>query len=179
MIPAAPLTLRIALVAAFTLFALGAAQRFAGWRLPPFVVAILAASTLLPVAWRFLEFPAVMGLPGPWPALRVAFVLVPVVLSGCALGIAFPGRRAPILAAAMPLSSLVFLFHVRAAVLRGVPEGARPEDPRLWLMTGTMVLLASLGLLLAREASSAAGRPDTRAEMTVKSAPGSPHHDRA
>ncbi len=164
MIPAAQFTLRIALVAAIAVFMLTAAQRFAAWRLPQYVVAALSATTLLPVVWRFFELSAVMGEAGPWPMLRLGLVLAPLIQLGCAVGVVGLRQTHPVLNAGVPLVALLLLFLLRALVMSQAPGSAGPDDPMLWLMTGSIVLLASLGLLLVREINDGAGsgisRPD-------------------
>ena len=151
--PASPLTLRVALAAALVVFFLAVCRRLRGWKVPHPLLHSLAAFTLLPVVWRFFEFRGISPRPDFGPALAVTPVIAPLVAVGCAAVSLVLRARHPVLASAIPMLALAVLFVLKraaAAASQGIPD-----DPVLWLFTATIVLLACLGLVLARPPAAA------------------------
>jgi len=107
----------------------------------------LGLGPLLPLVLRFYEFPAAVGA-APWPALRVAWVIGPLVLLGLlVLGWSMSSHARVVFALLAPGGGFLLLFVLRQIVLRSENEsGASPDDALLWILCGGAAAVSTVGL---------------------------------
>lgn len=117
------------------------------WRL----LTALGLAPLLPLVLRFYELPAAVGA-DPWPALRVVWIIAPLLLLALlVLGWSIsPGARL-VFAIVAPVGGLLLLALLRQVVLRFEAEsGASPDDAVLWSLCSGAAVVSTLGLWLGR-----------------------------
>ena len=117
------------------------------WRL----LTALGLAPLLPLVLRFYELPAAVGA-GAWLALRVAWVIAPLLLIGfLVLGWFISARARQAFGLIAPVGGVMLLFVVRQGVLRlDTESGASPDDMVLWSLCFGAAAVSTLGLWLGR-----------------------------